>query len=249
MDEVVEWLEHGDLETHVVGPGCNGASACRVGHIRFATATGASLASVQSLVLAQQGLLVRLSSARSRSTSAAAVGRTTCVLAAPSRAGSCRTRSRCRSVGALLRGSAHIEQAGLAAGGRSHSAGTRWAVARRTARRAPRMARPAGDRARTQPLRWRGARGYASEADISLATASSDLRRLVDAGLVVQQRGRTRSTRCFAFGDPACACRQSVGVRAVTGHVRVQRIRGEDDQRSAVRLVIDRHAWSRWKDH
>ena len=36
--------------------------------------------------------------------------------------------------------------------------------------------------------------GYAGEAGISLATATSDLRRLVDAGLVVQQ-GRTRSTR------------------------------------------------------
>jgi Fic family protein len=38
---------------------------------------------------------------------------------------------------------------------------------------------------------------YASEADISLATASSDLRRLVDAGLLVQ-RGRTRTTRYLA---------------------------------------------------
>lgn len=35
---------------------------------------------------------------------------------------------------------------------------------------------------------------YASEADISLATASSDLRRLIDADLVTQ-RGRGRSTR------------------------------------------------------
>jgi Fic family protein len=38
---------------------------------------------------------------------------------------------------------------------------------------------------------------YASEAEISLATASSDLRRLVDAGLLVQ-RGRTRTTRYLA---------------------------------------------------
>jgi hypothetical protein len=38
---------------------------------------------------------------------------------------------------------------------------------------------------------------YAGEAGISLASASSDLRRLVDAGLVVQ-RGRTRSTRYLA---------------------------------------------------
>jgi Fic family protein len=38
---------------------------------------------------------------------------------------------------------------------------------------------------------------YAAEADISLATATSDLRRLVDAGLVTQL-GRTRSTRYVA---------------------------------------------------
>ncbi|HMJ35163.1 MAG TPA: Fic family protein [Baekduia sp.] len=38
---------------------------------------------------------------------------------------------------------------------------------------------------------------YAAQADISLPTASGDLRRLVDAGLVTQQ-GRTRSTRYMA---------------------------------------------------
>jgi Fic family protein len=38
---------------------------------------------------------------------------------------------------------------------------------------------------------------HAAEADISLATATSDLRRLVDAGLVTQL-GRTRSTRYVA---------------------------------------------------
>jgi hypothetical protein len=38
---------------------------------------------------------------------------------------------------------------------------------------------------------------YAAEADISLPTASGDLRRLADAGLVIQQ-GRTRSTRYVA---------------------------------------------------
>jgi len=38
---------------------------------------------------------------------------------------------------------------------------------------------------------------YANEADVSPATASSDLRRLVDGGLVVQQ-GRTRGARYLA---------------------------------------------------
>jgi DNA-binding transcriptional ArsR family regulator len=35
---------------------------------------------------------------------------------------------------------------------------------------------------------------YAREAEVSLPTATNDLRRLLDAGLVVQH-GRTRSTR------------------------------------------------------
>jgi Fic family protein len=39
--------------------------------------------------------------------------------------------------------------------------------------------------------------GYAAEADISPATATADLRRLVDAGMVVQS-GRTRNTRYVA---------------------------------------------------
>jgi DNA-binding transcriptional ArsR family regulator len=38
---------------------------------------------------------------------------------------------------------------------------------------------------------------YAAEADVSLPTASGDLRRLADAGFVEQQ-GRTRSTRYVA---------------------------------------------------
>lgn len=42
-------------------------------------------------------------------------------------------------------------------------------------------------------------KAYAAEADISLATATTDLRRLVDAELITQQ-GRTRSTRYFASG-------------------------------------------------
>jgi len=40
-------------------------------------------------------------------------------------------------------------------------------------------------------------KAYAAEADVSLATATSDLRRLVDAALIDQQ-GRTRSTRYVA---------------------------------------------------
>jgi hypothetical protein len=38
---------------------------------------------------------------------------------------------------------------------------------------------------------------YAAEADVSLATGTTDLRRLVDAGLITQQ-GRTRSTKYVA---------------------------------------------------
>jgi Fic family protein len=41
---------------------------------------------------------------------------------------------------------------------------------------------------------------YAAAADISLATATTDLRRLLDAGLVVQH-GRARSTRYVASDE------------------------------------------------
>lgn len=41
---------------------------------------------------------------------------------------------------------------------------------------------------------------YATEAEISLATAISDLRRLLDAGLVLQI-GRTRSTHYVASAE------------------------------------------------
>jgi Fic family protein len=39
--------------------------------------------------------------------------------------------------------------------------------------------------------------GYATEADVSAATASNDLRRLLDAGLI-SQRGKGRATRYIA---------------------------------------------------
>ncbi len=41
-------------------------------------------------------------------------------------------------------------------------------------------------------------KAYAAEVDVSLATATSDLRRLADAGLIISQRGRTRSTKYVA---------------------------------------------------
>jgi Fic family protein len=40
-------------------------------------------------------------------------------------------------------------------------------------------------------------KAYAAEADVSLATATTDLRRLADADLITQ-RGRTRSTKYVA---------------------------------------------------
>lgn len=40
-------------------------------------------------------------------------------------------------------------------------------------------------------------KAYAAEADVSLATATTDLRRLVDTGLITQH-GRTRSTKYVA---------------------------------------------------
>jgi DNA-binding transcriptional ArsR family regulator len=40
---------------------------------------------------------------------------------------------------------------------------------------------------------------YTAESEVSAPTASNDLRRLLDAGLVIQ-RGRGRTTRYFAAG-------------------------------------------------
>jgi len=51
---------------------------------------------------------------------------------------------------------------------------------------------------------------YASEADISLATATSDLRRLLDGGLVTQI-GRTRSTRYVASDELRRAVSSAAG--------------------------------------
>jgi predicted nucleic acid-binding protein len=92
----------------------------------------------------------------------------------------------------------------------AHRAGT---ATPRAARRGPRAvgeARGAGRRSRwpdrlviaLEQSLFGGAdrAGYTNEADVSLPTASSDLRRLLDAGFLVQ-RGRTRSTRYVASGD------------------------------------------------
>ncbi|HEY1711835.1 MAG TPA: hypothetical protein VGG07_02980, partial [Solirubrobacteraceae bacterium] len=93
---------------------------------------------------------------------------------------------------------AHIEQARLRLEQLSNAA-ARWAILERLVE-----ARGWPDRlviALEQSL-FDGAEraAYAAEADISLATATSDLRRLLDAGLVAQL-GRTRSTRYVASDE------------------------------------------------
>jgi Fic family protein len=60
-------------------------------------------------------------------------------------------------------------------------------------------------------------RSYGHEADISPATASNDFRRLVDAGLVAA-RGRTRSTRYYASDDLREQLAAAVATRRSTAH-------------------------------
>jgi len=71
---------------------------------------------------------------------------------------------------------------------------------------------------------------YASEADISPATASADLRRLLDAGLV-EQRGRGRSVRYTAVERLARGWRRAVvvaGDQAAEGDAGMEVEAGED---------------------
>lgn len=94
-------------------------------------------------------------------------------------------------MGAVLRHGAH--RAGQATARVDRWCGDTLGSAR-TARRVASLAGPPRHCARTQSVRRRRTRGLRCRADISPATASQDLRRLLDAGFVAQE-GRTRSTR------------------------------------------------------
>jgi hypothetical protein len=191
MDEVLEWLEHGDLDAHV-------AVRAAMAHLHvvsvhpFRDGNGRIARIVQSLVLARQGLL-----APEFSSIEEYLGRNTPAYyeALQQVQGGSYRPGRDAAPWVRFCVAAHIDQARLRLT-QIATAAQRWASLEALAER---NAWP--DRlviALEQGL-FDGVEraAYASEAEISLATASSDLRRLVDAGLLVQ-RGRTRTTRYLA---------------------------------------------------
>lgn len=191
MAEVVDWLERGDVDVHVV-------VRAAMAHLHvvsvhpFRDGNGRISRIVQSLVLAREGLLApEFDSIEEH------LGRATRDYYRVLREVRGGRYQPDRNAAPWVRFciAAHIEQARVRIDQVTH-AGIRWAALEEIARR-----RGWPDRlvvAMEQSL-FDGIdrAGYAAEADISLATATADLRRLLDADIVVQ-RGRTRSTRYVA---------------------------------------------------
>lgn len=191
MAETVEWLQDGDLDAHVV-------VRAAMAHLHvvsvhpFRDGNGRIARIVQSLVLAREGLL-----APEFSSIEEYLGRNTARYYAALQevqGGNYQPQRDASSwVGFCV--TAHIEQAqqrlALVAG-----AAARWAVLEQLV-----AARGWPDRLviALEHSLFDGVEraAYAAEADVSLATASQDLRRLRDAGLVAQE-GRTRNTKYLA---------------------------------------------------
>lgn len=191
MAKVVDWLERGDRGVHV-------AVRAAMAHLHvvsvhpFRDGNGRISRIVQSLVLAREGLLApEFNSIEEH------LGRATkhYYRALRQVQGGSYQPERDAAPWVRFCVAAHIEQA-TARIDQVAQAAERWTALEEIARD-----RGWPDRivvAMEQSL-FEGVdrAGYASEAGVSLATATADLRRLVDANLVVQ-RGRTRSTRYLA---------------------------------------------------
>lgn len=191
MDEVVDWLQNGDLDQHVV-------VRAAMAHLHvvsvhpFRDGNGRISRIVQSLVLASEGLLApefgSIEEYLGRNTSAyyEALMKVQGGRYQPQRDAAPWIRYCVR---------AHVEQA-RARIRQVAQAGARWWFLEDLVEQ-----RGWPDRlviALEQSLFQGTDRGmYAEEADVSSATASGDLRRLADAGLIVQ-RGKGRSTRYSA---------------------------------------------------
>lgn len=191
MGEVVDWLRDGDAEAHV-------AVRAAMAHLHvvsvhpFADGNGRISRIVQSLVLARAGLLTPEFSSIEEY-----LGRNT---------------------GDYYRALQQV-QGGSYQPGRDATPWVRFCIAAHLQQARQRLDQIAAATARWAALeelvKWRGwpdrvlialeqslfdgaeRKTYAAEADISPATATTDLRRLVDAGLITQQ-GRTRSTKYVA---------------------------------------------------
>lgn len=191
MGEVVDWLEHGDLDIHV-------AVRAAMAHLHVVSAhpfrdgNGRISRIVQSLVLAREGLLapefISIEEYLGRNTEAyyAVLQETQGGTYQPERDATPWVRFCIQ---------AHLEQARRRLEQIAEAEG-RWSFLEGVVER-----RRWPDRlviALEQSLFQGVDRGsYASEADVSAPTASNDLRRLLDAGMVVQ-RGRGRTTRYVA---------------------------------------------------
>lgn len=191
MGEVVDWLHDGDLDAHV-------AVRAAMAHLHvvsvhpFADGNGRISRIVQSLVLARAGLL-----APEFSSIEEYLGRNTgdyYRVLQEVQGGNYQPE---RDAGRWVRFcvAAHIQQARERLD-QIAAATARWAALEELVE-----SRDWPDRlviALEQSL-FDGVerKAYAAEADVSLATATTDLRRLVDAGLISQQ-GRTRSTKYVA---------------------------------------------------
>jgi Fic family protein len=191
MSEVVDWLDHGDLDGHVV-------VRAAMAHLHvvsvhpFRDANGRISRIAQSLVLAREGLL-----SPEFSSIEEYLGHHTQEYYAVLQQvqGGRYQPERDAEPWVVFCINAHLEQARqrlaqLAAAAR------RWAALERLVdeRRWPDRLVIALEKSLFEGVE-RAA--YAREAEISLPTATSDLRRLLDAGLV-EQEGRTRSTRYVA---------------------------------------------------
>lgn len=191
MNEVVEWLEHGDRDAHV-------AIRAAMAHLHvvsvhpFRDGNGRISRIVQSLVLAREGLLapefVSIEEYLGRNTQAYYT------TLQKVQGGSYQpTRDAAPWVRFCVE--AHVEQARRRLA-QIADAGARWSVLERIV-----AERGWPDRlviALEQSL-FQGVdrASYAAEADVSAPTASNDLRRLLDAGLVAQ-RGKGRTTSYLA---------------------------------------------------
>jgi Fic family protein len=194
VDEVLGWLQHGDLDAHV-------AVRAAMAHLHvvsvhpFRDGNGRIARIAQSLVLARDGLL-----APEFSSIEEYLGANTdayyAILQQVQGGGYRPERDATPWIRFCL--GAHIEQAQRRLE-QLRQAGARWASLERLV-----AERGWPDRlviALEQSL-FAGVdrAGYVEEAGVSAATATTDLRRLADAGLVVQQ-GRTRSTRYVSSPD------------------------------------------------
>ncbi len=191
MTEVVEWLDRGDLDAHV-------AVRAAMAHLHvvsvhpFRDGNGRISRIVQSLVLACEGLLapefVSIEEYLARNTDAyyATLQQVQGGTYQPERDAAPWVR---------LCVQAHIDQAHRRLG-QIAEAGTRWSFLEELVERQhwPDRFVIALEQSLFQGV---GRASYTAEADVSPPTASSDFRRLLDTGLVVQ-RGRGRTTRYVA---------------------------------------------------